>query len=53
MKRNFWSLCAGIGVALFGILLVLTGSNTAWLKVQYVTACVLLGMVVCYIGDRI
>ncbi|MBW3001660.1 hypothetical protein KY338_00700 [Candidatus Woesearchaeota archaeon] len=53
MKHDFWGLCAGIGVALFGILLVLTSSGTSWLKIQYVAVCILLGMAVCYLGDRI
>jgi hypothetical protein len=53
MKHDFWGLCAGIGIAVFGILLVLTSSSTSWLKIQYVAACILLGMAVCYVGDRI
>jgi len=53
MKHDFWGLCIGVGVSILGILLVLTGSAPAWLKIQYVFACMLVGMAVCYIGDRI
>jgi len=53
MKHDFWGLFAGVGVAAFGILLVLTSSSSSWLKIQYVAACILLGMAVCYVGDRI
>lgn len=53
MKHNFWSLCMGALVALMSFLLVLTSSASAWGKVKYSFACVILGMAVCYVGDRL
>jgi len=53
MKHKIGGLCAGVGVSILGILIVLTGSVPSWLKIQYVFACILLGMAVCYVGDRI
>lgn len=53
MKHKIIGICAGVGVSILGILIVLTGSVPAWLKIQYVFACALLGIAVSYIGDRI
>lgn len=53
MKHNIWAVLSGLGVAAVGTLLVLISATPAWLKVQYVSACILLGMAVCYVGDRI
>lgn len=53
MKYKFMSICTGTAVALAGSLLVLAGSASAWGKIKYSFACVLLGMAVCYIGDRL
>jgi len=53
MKQKFWSLCSGAAVAVLSILLVLTSSASAWGKLKYALACVLLGALVCHIGNRI
>jgi hypothetical protein len=53
MKYNIFAFCAGTLVGLIGILLVLSGSFSAWSKVKYCVACVILGMVVCYVGDKL
>lgn len=53
MKYSFWPAVMGVLTSLFLIALVLTNSSTAWGKLKYSFAGILLGALVYYLGDRI